>query len=111
LTGTRSGANGDVLTMTMLFTDIVASTEHQARVGSRQWSRLNRAKHDGGCRHPVQRPSRTSVEGRARKVAIVLRRRLTPRWNVPFYRRSGISPCILARTDGSIFRARCALAA
>jgi class 3 adenylate cyclase len=40
LTGTRSGADGDVLTMTVLFTDIVASTEHQARVGSREWSRL-----------------------------------------------------------------------
>jgi pimeloyl-ACP methyl ester carboxylesterase len=30
LTGARSGAEGDVLTMTVLFTDIVASTEHQA---------------------------------------------------------------------------------
>ena len=33
LTGARSGSEGDVLTMTVLFTDIVASTEHQARVG------------------------------------------------------------------------------
>ena len=40
LTGARTGAEGDVLTMTVLFTDIVASTEHQARVGSREWSRL-----------------------------------------------------------------------
>jgi class 3 adenylate cyclase len=40
LTGTRSGAEGDVLTMTVLFTDIVASTEQQARVGPRTWSRL-----------------------------------------------------------------------
>jgi class 3 adenylate cyclase len=40
LTGTRSGTEGDVLTMTVLFTDIVASTEHQARVGPREWSRL-----------------------------------------------------------------------
>jgi class 3 adenylate cyclase len=40
LTGARSGADGDVLTMTVLFTDIVASTEHQARVGPREWSRL-----------------------------------------------------------------------
>jgi class 3 adenylate cyclase len=40
LTGARSGAEGDVLTMTVLFTDIVASTEHQARVGQRDWSRL-----------------------------------------------------------------------
>jgi class 3 adenylate cyclase len=40
LTGARSGAEGDVLTMTVLFTDIVASTEHQTRVGPREWSRL-----------------------------------------------------------------------
>jgi class 3 adenylate cyclase len=40
LTGARSGAEGDVRTMTVLFTDIVASTEHQARVGPRGWSRL-----------------------------------------------------------------------
>jgi class 3 adenylate cyclase len=40
LTGARSGAEGDVLTMTVLFTDIVSSTEHQARVGPREWSRL-----------------------------------------------------------------------
>jgi class 3 adenylate cyclase/pimeloyl-ACP methyl ester carboxylesterase len=40
LTGARSGAEADVLTMTVLFTDIVASTEHQTRVGPREWSRL-----------------------------------------------------------------------
>jgi class 3 adenylate cyclase len=40
LTGARSGGEGDVQTMTVLFTDIVASTEHQARVGPREWSRL-----------------------------------------------------------------------
>jgi class 3 adenylate cyclase len=40
LTGARSGAQGDVQTMTVLFTDIVASTEHQARVGPQEWSRL-----------------------------------------------------------------------
>jgi class 3 adenylate cyclase len=40
LTGARSGAEGDVRTMTVLFTDIVASTAHQARVGLREWSRL-----------------------------------------------------------------------
>jgi class 3 adenylate cyclase len=49
LTGTRSGAEGDVLTMTVLFTDIVASTEHQARVGSREWSRLT-DRHDAMVR-------------------------------------------------------------
>jgi class 3 adenylate cyclase len=40
LTGTRSGAEGDVKTMTVLFTDTVGSTELQARVGPREWSRL-----------------------------------------------------------------------
>jgi class 3 adenylate cyclase len=40
LTGARSGAEADVLTMTVLFTDIVASTEYQARVGPPEWSRL-----------------------------------------------------------------------
>jgi class 3 adenylate cyclase len=40
LTGARSGADADVLTATVLFTDIVGSTERQARVGPREWSRL-----------------------------------------------------------------------
>jgi class 3 adenylate cyclase len=40
LVGTRSGAEGDAVTATVVFTDIVASTEHQARVGPREWSRL-----------------------------------------------------------------------
>jgi class 3 adenylate cyclase len=40
LTGARSGAEADVLTATVLFTDIVGSTEQQARVGPREWSRL-----------------------------------------------------------------------
>jgi class 3 adenylate cyclase len=40
LTGTRSGAEGEVIMAAVLFTDIVASTEHQARVGPREWSRL-----------------------------------------------------------------------
>jgi class 3 adenylate cyclase len=40
LTGTRSGAESDVLTATVLFTDIVGSTDHQARLGAGGWSRL-----------------------------------------------------------------------
>jgi pimeloyl-ACP methyl ester carboxylesterase len=40
LTGARSGADADALLAAVLFTDIVASTEHQARVGPREWSRL-----------------------------------------------------------------------
>jgi len=40
LTGARSGAESDVVTATVLFTDIVRSTERQAQVGQREWSRL-----------------------------------------------------------------------
>jgi class 3 adenylate cyclase len=54
LTGARSGAEGDVVTMTVLFTDIVASTEHQARVGPREWSRLT-DRHDAMVRTALSR--------------------------------------------------------
>jgi class 3 adenylate cyclase len=54
LTGARSGAEGDVLTMTVLFTDIVASTEHQSRVGPREWSRLT-DRHDAMIRTALSR--------------------------------------------------------
>jgi class 3 adenylate cyclase/pimeloyl-ACP methyl ester carboxylesterase len=54
LTGARSGGEGDVLTMTVLFTDIVASTEHQARVGPREWSRLT-DRHDAMVRSALAR--------------------------------------------------------
>jgi class 3 adenylate cyclase len=54
LTGVRGGAEGDVRTMTVLFTDIVGSTEHQARVGSREWSRLT-DRHDAIVRSALAR--------------------------------------------------------
>jgi class 3 adenylate cyclase len=54
LTGARSGAEADVLTMTVLFTDIVASTEHQARVDQREWSRLT-DRHDAVVRAALAR--------------------------------------------------------
>jgi class 3 adenylate cyclase len=54
LTGARRGAEGDVLTMTVLFTDIVASTEHQARVGPREWSRVT-DHHDAMVRSALSR--------------------------------------------------------
>jgi class 3 adenylate cyclase len=54
LTGTRTGPEGDVVTMTVLFTDVVASTEHQARVGSREWSRLTHH-HDAMVRAALAR--------------------------------------------------------
>jgi class 3 adenylate cyclase len=41
LTGARSGAEGEVMLAAVSFTDIVASTEHQARIGPREWSRLS----------------------------------------------------------------------
>jgi class 3 adenylate cyclase len=49
LTGARSGAEADVVMAAVLFTDIVASTEHQARVGRREWSRLT-DRHDAMVR-------------------------------------------------------------
>jgi class 3 adenylate cyclase len=54
LTGARSGAESDVLTMTVLFTDIVASTEHQTRVGQREWSQLT-DRHDAMVRTALRR--------------------------------------------------------
>ena len=54
LTGVRSGTEGDVQTMTVLFTDIVASTEHQARVAPREWSRLT-DHHDAMVRTALHR--------------------------------------------------------
>jgi class 3 adenylate cyclase len=49
LTGVRSGTEGDVVLAAVLFTDIVASTEHQARIGPREWSSLT-DRHDAMVR-------------------------------------------------------------
>jgi class 3 adenylate cyclase len=54
LTGARTGAEADVRTMTVLFTDIVASTEYQARIGPREWSRLT-DRHDAMVRAALAR--------------------------------------------------------
>jgi class 3 adenylate cyclase len=54
LTGARSGADGDVVLAAVLFTDIVASTEHQARVGPREWSRIT-DQHDALVRAALNR--------------------------------------------------------
>jgi class 3 adenylate cyclase len=54
LTGARSGAEGEVVLAAVLFTDIVASTEHQARVGPREWSRLT-DRHDAMVRAALSR--------------------------------------------------------
>jgi len=54
LTGARSGATGEAMMAAVLFTDIVASTEHQARVGPRAWSRLT-DRHDALVRSALVR--------------------------------------------------------
>jgi class 3 adenylate cyclase/pimeloyl-ACP methyl ester carboxylesterase len=54
LTGARSGAEGEVVLAAVLFTDIVASTEHQARVGPPEWSRLT-DRHDAMVRAALGR--------------------------------------------------------
>lgn len=54
LTGTHQAPEGDVVTATVLFTDIVASTEQSARLGHRQWSALTDA-HDAMVRASLQR--------------------------------------------------------
>jgi class 3 adenylate cyclase len=40
VTGVRGGTEGDVVTATVLFTDVVGSTEYQVRIGQRAWSSL-----------------------------------------------------------------------
>jgi class 3 adenylate cyclase len=54
LTGARTGAEGEVSLVALLFTDIVASTEYQARVGPREWSRLT-DQHDAMVRAALAR--------------------------------------------------------
>jgi class 3 adenylate cyclase/pimeloyl-ACP methyl ester carboxylesterase len=54
LTGARSGAEGEVVMAAVLFTDVAASTEHQVRVGPREWSRLT-DRHDAVIRAALSR--------------------------------------------------------
>jgi pimeloyl-ACP methyl ester carboxylesterase len=54
LTGRHHGAEGDVVTATVVFTDIVASTERQAGVGQGEWSRLT-DRHDAMVRAALAR--------------------------------------------------------
>jgi class 3 adenylate cyclase len=53
LTGSREGIEGDVMTATILFTDIVSSTEQSARMGHRRWSALS-ADHNAMVRAVLQ---------------------------------------------------------
>jgi len=54
VTGVRQAPEGDVVTTTILFTDIVASTEQSARLGHRQWTALTDG-HDTMVRGALQR--------------------------------------------------------
>jgi class 3 adenylate cyclase len=54
LTGSHQGPEGDVITATILFTDIVASTEQSARMGHRKWHTLTDA-HDAMVRATLHR--------------------------------------------------------
>jgi class 3 adenylate cyclase len=54
LTGTRTHHEPDRVLATMLFTDIVASTEHAASVGDRQWRELL-DRHDAMVRRQIHR--------------------------------------------------------
>jgi class 3 adenylate cyclase len=66
LTGTRTGAEGEVALAAVLFTDIVSSTEQHARVGSREWSRLT-DRHDamvrGALAHHLGHEVKTMGDG------------------------------------------------
>lgn len=54
LTGTHQAPEGQVVTSTILFTDIVSSTEQAARLGHRAWSALT-AEHDSLVRSALRR--------------------------------------------------------
>jgi class 3 adenylate cyclase len=54
LTGSRQAPEGDVVGTTVLFTDIVASTEQSARLGHRKWTALTDA-HDAMVRASLDR--------------------------------------------------------
>ena len=54
LTGGHEGAEGDVLTTTIVFTDIVSSTEQAAKLGHRRWTALTDA-HDAMVRATLWR--------------------------------------------------------
>jgi class 3 adenylate cyclase len=54
LTGSRSAADASTVTTNILFTDIVGSTQLQARLGPREWSRLT-DEHDVAVREVLTR--------------------------------------------------------
>lgn len=54
LTGSRQGPDGDVVSTSILFTDIVSSTEQAARMGHRKWTTVT-DDHDAMVRATLQR--------------------------------------------------------
>jgi class 3 adenylate cyclase len=54
LTGRRAAPEGEVITTTILFTDIVSSTERAAALGHRRWTQLT-SDHDAVVRNILQR--------------------------------------------------------
>ena len=60
LTGGHQAPEGEVVTATILFTDIVSSTERSARLGHRRWSRLLED-HDTAVRSTLLRYRGTEV--------------------------------------------------
>jgi hypothetical protein len=54
LTGSHEAPEGDVVTASILFTDIVSSTEQSARMGHRKWTTLTDA-HDAMVRATLAR--------------------------------------------------------
>jgi class 3 adenylate cyclase len=54
LTGTHKAPEGDLVTATILFTDIVSSTEQSARMGHRKWTALT-DQHDAMVRATLKR--------------------------------------------------------
>jgi hypothetical protein len=67
LTGVRSEAEGDVVLTAVLFTDTAASTEHQARVGPREWFRITDRDDPIGSIRP--RPASTCDEDDWRRLS------------------------------------------
>jgi class 3 adenylate cyclase/pimeloyl-ACP methyl ester carboxylesterase len=61
LTGGHQAPEGEVVTATVLFTDIVSSTEQSARLGHRRWSRLMED-HDTAVRSTLRRYRGTEIK-------------------------------------------------
>lgn len=61
LTGSRQSPEGDVVTATIMFTDIASSTEQSARLGHRKWTALT-DEHDAIVRSVLRRTRGTEIK-------------------------------------------------